>query len=352
MKRILMTGAGGPMAVNAARALRLADEEIFIVGTDCNKYHLPLVLADEKVLVPHAGREEDAYIEKLNQIIETYDIQFILPTHGVEIRVQAKRKDELNAKLFLPKLETIQIGQNKWESHKIWRDKGIPVPKTYFIEKEEDLKRVFDEIPTRPIWVRGDGVPGIGIGVASLPCKKVEHAINWVDHFEGWGNFIASEYMPGDNLTWISLWNKGELICSQGRKRIEYVIPHVSPSGITGAPAVCHTINRDDINKIGEKAILAIDAEPQGVSFIDFKCDKDNNPRVTEVNVGRFGTTSPHFYAKAGFNIVYTLVKLAYEEPIGQIPKYNVLPPNLYWIRTLDCGPVLTDLEGINKWTK
>lgn len=351
MKRILIPGAGGPMAVNVVRAIRLADEKTFLVGTDCNKYHIHLALTDKKILVPHARYEEE-YVKKINEIILDYHIEFILPTHPVEIITLAKRRIDVNAKLFLPKYETVQKGQNKWESYKIWRAVGLPVPVTFFIKSKGDVRKAFDEIDTRPIWVRGSGTLETGIGVASLPCKKVEHAINWIDHFDGWGNFIASEYLPGDNLTWLSLWNKGELICSQGRKRIEYVIPHVSPSGITGAPAVSHTINRDDVNEIGPKAIFAIDKEPHGVFFIDLKCDANNNPKITEVNAGRFGTTSPYFYAKAGFNLPYISIKLAYNQPIGNIPKFNVLPPNLCWIRTLDCGPVLMNLEGIDKWAK
>ena len=37
------------------------------------------------------------------------------------------------------------------------------------------------------------------------------------------------------------LFAGGELVACQGRERLEYVIPHVSPSGITGAPAVTRT---------------------------------------------------------------------------------------------------------------
>ena len=206
---------------------------------------------------------------------------------------------------------------------------------------------MFAEIETRPVWVRGSGVPGIGIGVASLPCASPAHATAWVDHHHGWGRFIASEYLPGDNLTWLCLWNRGTLVCSQSRRRVSYVIPHVSPSGITGAPAVSHTIRRQDVNEIGEAAMRAIDKAPHGVFFLDFKCDAKGSPRVTEVNAGRFGTTSPHFYAKAGFNVVQVLVRLAYGEDAGAVTGFDVLPADLYWIRTLDCGPVLISADEI-----
>jgi len=345
MKRILTPSAGGPMAVNVAKALRIADEPFFLVGTDCDKYHLQLVVADEKVLVPPA-KEKDRYIEKIKEIIKKYNIELVLPTLPIEIRTLAEMKDDLPVKLFLPKIEMIAIGQDKWKSYEIWRREGLPVPKTYLINSEDDLRRAFKELKTRKVWIRGSGVPGISFHESGRPFEKFEHAANWIDYNDGWGAFMASEYLGGDDLTWISLWNEGELICSQGRRRIKYSASHIWGAG---APSVSHTINREDLNQIGPKAINAIDKRPHGVMFIDFRCDEKGDPKITEINVGRFGTTSPIFYAKAGFNIVYLLVKLAYGESIKKVPRFNVLPPNLFWIRRLDCGFVLTDLEGINK---
>lgn len=338
-KRILVTGAGGPGGVNVTRALRLADEEIFLLGTDANRYHVLLAETDARELIPSAS-DEGAFLACLRTLIAKYDIGMIIPTNGVEIRRLAGRDSDIPARLFLPKPETCAISNDKYRSYQLWASKGIPVPRTYVISTPEDLDRVFAEVETRPVWVRGSGVPGIGIGVASLPCMEVRHAKAWVDHYKGWGKFIASEYLPGDNLTWLSVWNRGTLVCSVARKRISYVIPHVSPSGITGAPAVSHTIHRQDVNEIGVAAMRAVDEAPHGVFFIDFKCDAAGQPRITEVNGGRFGTTGPHFYAEAGFNIVHVVTRLAYGESVD-VPQFDALPPDLYWIRTLDCGPVL-----------
>jgi carbamoyl-phosphate synthase large subunit len=71
-------------------------------------------------------------------------------------------------------------------------------------------------------------------------------------------------------------------------------------------------------------------------------------PRITEINAGRFGTTI-HFYTAAGVNFPYILLKIAFGEDYGDIPDFNPLPENLYWIRTLDCGPVLVKKEDIEK---
>jgi carbamoyl-phosphate synthase large subunit len=180
----------------------------------------------------------------------------------------------------------------------------------------------------------------------------VEQAISWVDFWEGWGFMAASEYLPGDNLTWLSVWHEGRLIASQGRQRDAYIIPHVSPSGVTGAPAISHTISREDINTLGEEAVRIIDPNYSGPAFVDFKGDGQGRPHLTEINIGRFGTTH-NFYSAAGANFPELVLRLALGLSLPDwVRPRDVLPPDLYWIRTLDAGPVLIsgkDLERSRK---
>lgn len=346
-KRILIPGAGGPGAVNLTRSLLDAPEPIFTVGCDASPFYIHLALTHEKVRVPRAS-EEQAYIEAIKRTVNRFGINFIFPNSSIEMLALTRHREELGAKMFVPSLKTQEIAADKWRTWQCWRDAGIPVPQTLLIERPEDIERAFDEITTRPIWFRGSGIPGRGIGMAALPCKSPLEALGWITYHNGFGNFIASEYLPGENLTFMGLFRNGELITSQGRQRDLYVIPHVSPSGITGAPAVSHTVHREDLNELGVRAILAIDPKFTGVAFVDFKADKHGRILPTEMNAGRFGTTH-YFYTAAGRNMPYYLLLLAFDEPLPEdLPKYNALPEGLYWIRTLDAGPVLKRREDLD----
>jgi len=120
----------------------------------------------------------------------------------------------------------------------------------------------------------------------------------------------------------------------------------VSPSGITGAPAVSKTVSRSDIKTTGENAVRAITERPHGPFFVDMTEDAEGTPRVTEINGGRFGTTI-HFYTAAGFNFPWTLVRLAFGESIEGAPIVDPILPDTWWLRTIDCGPVLArGLDG------
>ncbi|HON24618.1 MAG TPA: hypothetical protein PLS96_01550 [Myxococcota bacterium] len=345
MKRVLIPGAGGPGAVNLTRGLKIAPEPIFTVGCDANPYYLQLALTDEKALVPRAANE-DEYIQAISNLVTKYDLNFIYPNSSIEMAVLTKHQAELGAKMFLPSLATQQIAASKWETWQTWKNKGVAVPQTMIIDNEADIERAFDQIGSRPIWFRGAGIPGRGIGGAALPCSTPLQARGWIDFYNGYGAFIASEYLPGENLTFLGVFKDGELLASQGRQRDSYVIPHVSPSGITGAPAICHTVHRQDLNQQGLQAVLAIDESYNGVAFVDFKGAADGQILPTEINAGRFGTTH-HFYSAAGANFPYYMLKVAFNEPPPTLSKFNALPPDLYWIRTLDAGPVLISKDEL-----
>lgn len=343
--RILLTGAGGPGTVNLTRSLLMAPEPVFLVGTDASPYYIHLALTHERSLVPRCG-DADAYVDAIADLCRKCSIDLVMPNSSVEMMVLTRNTDAIPARMKVPSIQAQETSASKWLTWSRWKLDGIPVPETMLINDHDDIEEAFRTIPSVPIWFRGAGIPGRGIGGAALPCKSVAEATGWIQFHSGWGGFIASEFLPGDNLTWLGVFDRGSLVASQGRKRDAYVIPHVSPSGITGAPAICHTISRDDINRIGPRCVHSIDPGFDGVAFVDFKCDADGNPRPTEINAGRFGTTN-HFYTAAGFNFPWLMVLIAlgreWPRPAGL---FNVLEDDLYWVRTLDAGPALLKRTG------
>jgi carbamoyl-phosphate synthase large subunit len=59
---------------------------------------------------------------------------------------------------------------------------------------------------------------------------------------------------------------------------------------------------------------------------------------VTEINVGRFFTTS-NFFAHAGLNMPDMYLQLGLGNQLAERPAvYNPLPDDLYWVRMIDMG--------------
>ena len=93
VKRILVTGAGGPAGINFVKSLRIAPEKMFIAGTEASEHYLHLASTDEKYLIPKA--KEAGYIDKLNEIIHEEKIDFLHAQPDVEVEVVSENRDTL-----------------------------------------------------------------------------------------------------------------------------------------------------------------------------------------------------------------------------------------------------------------
>jgi len=340
VKRILCTGAGGPAGINFTQSLRIGPEKKFLVGTDSNEYFVHLSMADKSILVPRA--KDPDYIASLNEIIDKEKIEFLHAQPDIEVEIVSENREKLKAPVYLPSKAAVKACQDKLESAKIWKKKGVPVARTLEVRKDEDIDRAFAEFGS-PIWVRARHGAG---GKGSTPADNRETAVNWIRYWKGRGvdwEFIAQEHLPGRNIAFHSLWKDGELITSMARERLEYIYAYLAPSGVTGTPAVQKTMHDEAVNKTGTEAVLSIDPKFSGIASVDLKGNSKGEPCVTEINPGRMFTTSFFFsYASKilrkdyAANIPYLYTRLAFKESIPDIPKYNVLPADVYWIRHMD----------------
>jgi glutathione synthase/RimK-type ligase-like ATP-grasp enzyme len=340
VKRILVTGAGGPAGINFVKSLRIAPEKMFIAGTEASEHYLHLASTDEKYLIPKA--KEAGYIDKLNEIIHEEKIDFLHAQPDVEVEVVSENREKIDAPVFLPSKKAVKACQDKLESAKMWKKQNIPVARTLELREERDIDEAFEQFGS-PIWIRARHGAG---GKGSTPADNRETAISWIRYWKSrnvdW-KFIAQEHLPKRNIAFHSLWKDGELVTSMARERVEYIYPYLAPSGIMGTPSVQRTVQDKNVNKIGTEAVLAIDSSFNGIACADLKENKDGIPCVTEINPGRMFTTSFFFsfagqvlYGNYSTNIPYLYVKLGFNEKIPKLQKYDTLPKDVYWIRHMD----------------
>src|SRR4030042_416008 len=340
MRRILVTGSGGPAGINFISSLRIAPEQMFIVGTEANQHFIHLATTDIKYVIPRAA--EPDYISKLNEIVHKEKIEFLHAQPDIEVEVVSANREKLDAPVYLPSKKAVAACQDKLESARLWKKHSIPVAEFIEIRVESDIDRAFEELGS-PIWIRATHGAG---GIGSTPASNRQTATSWINYWKsrkaGY-KFIAQQHLQGRNLAFHSLWKDGELVTSMARERIEYIYPHLAPSGITGTPAVQKTVHDEAVNKTGTNAVLAIDPKFNGIACVDMKENNEGTPCVTEINAGRMFTTSFFFPFASKIlrkdyyaNIPYLYVKLAYKEKIPDIPKYDILPADVYWIRHID----------------
>lgn len=207
------------------------------------------------------------------------------------------------------------------------------------VQDEDDLRRAAASFGL-PFWLRATSGAG-----ARGSCKVVnlDQGRAWLDYWYLSGaewDFMAQAYLPGLEYAFQSLWYEGRLVTSAARERLEFVFPQHAPSGVTSSPVVARSVHDPDVNRAASAAVLALDQRPHGVHGVDLKCDADGRPCPTEINAGRFFTTSL-FLAEAGCNMPYHYVRLGLGRPLPEPPRYDAIPADLYWIRHIDCGQVL-----------
>jgi carbamoylphosphate synthase large subunit len=335
--RVLILGAGGTAGNNVIESLRDSPEPLYLVGADCNHFHLEWPEVDRVYLIPPSTAPD--YIDRINDIVERERIDLVHAQPDSEVRVVSDQRAQLRARLFLPDQEIIHLLQDKLRSAAIWQRAGLHDFPTLVVTDARSMRRAVAKLGL-PLWLRAT----VGAGArGSTLVENIETAIHWLGYWRARGadwTFIAQPYLPGREYAFQSLWHAGELITSQGRERLEYIFPHIAPSGKTGTSAVTVTVHDDALNEAATRAILAVDPRPHGVYSVDLVADRGGRIVPTEINAGRFFTTT-YFYSLAGLNMPYYYVRLAMGEPIPALPKYNALPAGLYWIRHMDCPAVL-----------
>ena len=349
--KILVTGAGGIGGVNFVSALRITNSNYNIIGTDFNRFYLEFPQLDSKYNTPRHSEPE--FLQIIKNIIEKNKIQFLHPSPHSEASIIAKNIEQIKTSTYLPNYSIII--RDKLETQKILEKESMPVAKTEIVSSLDEIKSKKGRFTDNKVWVRMKSGAG---GRLSLLCKNEVEVENWIELWVNRGiaeysDFIIQEYLPGRNIAHDSLWFKGKFIASYARERLEYPFKHISPSGITGTPTVSRIIISEQVNEISNKAILAIDPKPHGSYAVDLKGDKNNNPIVTEIDSGKFHTTTPvwgivsdklkqdskknlaDYYCKIGMGIIKP-------ENLGS----DIYPENLYLLRHIDTGTWIWKEDG------
>lgn len=349
MAIIHVGGAGGAPANNFIRSLNESGRGDYLIGTSCDVSDLFLADVAEKYPIPSAL--DPNYREALFRILAKVKPDFIHLQNDYEVRTVSRLRGQIEAlgvKHYLPAVSTVENCVDKEKSYQIWQSAGLPVPKTMLLHTPADLKKAFDQYG-ETIWVRA--IEGGG-GRGALPTNNFDFARIWIDRFNGWGEFTASELLTKDTVTWLSLWHEGELVVAQTRRRLSWNFGNRTLSGVTGITGVGETCSDDEVDRISQAAILTIDTKPHGIFAVDMTYDTAGVPNPTEINIGRFFTTH-YFFTKAGLNLPKIYCDIALDGKFPSLQKrINPLPDGLIWIRGMDVEPVLTtrhDLEVMSQ---
>lgn len=341
MPKILIAGAGGAPSEGVIFSLK-RNPDNNVVGMGSEPTDLILSAADTKYYVPYANTPE--YKDALLAILEREKPDLIHFQNDLEIYHASLLRDEIIAsgtKVFMPEHSVIDTCVHKYKTYEAFSNAGVKVPRNIRIDTLDDLKNAFEELGNGEgkIWLRASSIGGGGKG--ALPTNDISLASSWIDHYQGWGDFVAAEMLTANTVTWLSIWYQGELIVAQTRSRSGWTHGNRAISGVTGVTKVGLIESSDLVNDVAMKSVMAVSDKPHGIFGVDMAYDSEGIPNPTEINISRFFTTV-RFFTEAGLNMPEIFKCLALGEEFDYPDsKLNPLENGLMWVRGMDVNPKL-----------
>jgi carbamoyl-phosphate synthase large subunit len=299
MTAVLVTGMGSTTAISVTKGLRKQSEvAVQIVGTDvvngseiagssfCNQFYT----------VPSATNKQ--YIAELLRICEAETVQVLFPIIDIELETIAAHIEAFSSRdiyVWLPSLETVQICNDKYQTHRFFVRNDIPTPQTWL---PEEVVGQEEELPY-PLIVKPRN------GISSRDVFRVSSANELSEVLEKVKRPIVQEYLEGREFTVDVVADEdSRLLAVVPRERIE-VRAGISYKGRTV---------RDEqlINDAGQ---IARAMKVKGPCNIQCRV-RNGKPIYFEVNP-RFSGTLPLTIA-AGVNSPLLLLKLALGEKLDQ----------------------------------
>ena len=337
-RRVLIIGAGTGPGNNVIQSLRAGDPLLTIIGCHDNRFALKQSVADRNYLTSRST--EPSFVDELRRIVEAERIALVMPTSDRDVKVLATLRDRIPARLFLPRLEVIELCQDKYALTSFLHERGLPVPETYAVTNLEGIEAVFARLaPHTRVWCRlRRGQGALGAVLVTSP----EQARTWIRFWEERRGdppaaFTLSEYLPGRDIAAQTLWQEGQLVLVKTYERLTY-LGASDPMGVSSIAALSKTVVEPRIAEICARAVRAVDPAASGVFVFDFKENIDGMPCITEINAGRFGMSTNIFDLPGKHNMAVTYVRLALAEPVDIREEYDAIE-DYYMVRDVDTAP-------------
>lgn len=353
MRTVLLLGCDGPAGRNYARCLRMYfGDQIKIIGTGYNKYQLQSLKHGDLFDKIICFDEDQSFAKK------AVDVSNIVLKYGVDF-IHAQPEEEVEF-LCISRVEGLSTIQEKtfgksFAERDFYKDKmrvqkilGQNVDK---VSSVMNLREIFSS-PTG-YWVRADIGAGSKYGML---CKSIDEISLWAEfllHQKGvsYDELIVSPYLPGSEYAVQIFAIDGTIIHANQRERVEHHFAKQMISGQSSTPSVAVTRDYQDVYLAAFEAIHTVSddigCKPNGIYGVDLRRDQFGEPVVTEVNYGRYFTTS-NFFATFGANTPAAEIEFFVDKKIPD-KKINSIRDGIYWVRSLDDEPVWYTVEDLEE---
>jgi hypothetical protein len=201
MKNILIFPCGSEIGLEINRSLSNS-KHFKIFGGNSVSDHGKYVYKNYISNIPFV--DDLSFIDKINETIKRYKIDFIYPAHDSVVLKLAENQDKIKATVITSNIQTCQVCRSKSKTYKFFKN-IIPVPIEYKIE----------DWFTFPVFLK----PDIGQGSKGTFIANTREDLDF--YLEKDPTLLILEYLPKKEYTIDCFTNKdGVLLFAEGRERV------------------------------------------------------------------------------------------------------------------------------------
>ena len=280
---ILVPGAAAPAGINAIKSLRMGGFQGKMVATDSSYLSPGFFMCENNEVIPEADNR--SFIHRLNEIVEKYGVNLLLPTSGFDIYPYSEFKDQLIKRGAFPVVSDL-------DSLAICKDKML----TY-----EKLKKKFNLPFTTTDVTEIDSFPVVAkprYGKGSRDIIQVNNSDDLRYITSRMKDLIFQEFLPGTEYSIDVL--------SDLEKRALMAVPRIRIQTKAGISTKGRIVKN---NRIEEECKQMADfIGIRGPCCIQMKEDEDGTVKLVEINPRMGGGTI--FTTLAGANFPMMLIDM------------------------------------------
>lgn len=199
-KNVLVFPCGSEIGLEVYRAVEHC-KDFNLIGGNSVEDHGRFVYKNYIEDIPFVDDKD--FIDKINKIIEEYNIDLIIPAHDSVVLKLAQNFDKINAIVVTSSEFACEICRSKKKTYDLFKD-ILPIPAIYKLNEVEEKDF--------PLFLKPD------VGQGAKGTKKVNNLNELQNNYQT--DHLILEYLPGDEYTIDCFTNyKGELMYCSGRIR-------------------------------------------------------------------------------------------------------------------------------------
>jgi len=285
--KVLVTDGDQRPALAVARSLGRRGITVLVGGEKSSNLASSSKYCGGQVSYPSPYFHPKRFYHYLLKFLRENSVDVLVPITDVTTYLTSMHKEEIEqyTRLPIPAFKSFDFVSNKWKLLRCARRMGIPVPRTYFIEKPENVRESIAHL-TYPVVVkpfRSRILTDSGWLLTKVHYANSETEILKLYREKYYLRFpsMIQEYITGPGLGFFVLYNKGRLVTTFSHKRLREKPPSGGVSVFRDSIPIDSNL-REYTNRLFKPFRW------HGVAMVEYKIDEETNqPFLMEVN-GRF----------------------------------------------------------------